>query len=168
MPGHTSSLARGHHGDGRAAVAVASVRANRASGCDDCSVPIDLTMLERSIRANELDLDAAAVRWSVTPVSPNYGKAVTSAQFDGAEWLASVIARESVKLISMRDSRRSNGQVLTITDGARPPSSGFRLLTTNERTVCRETCTGQMRRVLTRWPLPEPEPSLPKQAGRCH
>lgn len=76
-------------------VAVACVRANRANGCDDCSVPIDLTTLERSIRANELDLDAAAVRWSVTPVSPNYGKAVTTAQFDGAEWLASVIAWES-------------------------------------------------------------------------
>ena len=63
------------------------------------------------------------------------------------------------------DSRRSNGQVLT-TPGARRPNSGFRLLTTNGRTVCRETCTVQMRRVLTRWPLPEP--SLPKQAGKCH
>ena len=42
----------------------------------------------------------------------------------------------------------------------------FRLLTTSRRTVCRKTCMGQMRGVLTCQPLPEP--SLSNRLSRSH
>jgi hypothetical protein len=58
-------------------------------------VAIDLTRFEPSIRGHQSEWDALALTFEVKPISPNYGKAVTSVEFESADWLASVAVWET-------------------------------------------------------------------------
>jgi hypothetical protein len=58
-------------------------------------VAIDLTGFEPGIRAHQSEWDALALTCTVKPISPNYGKAVISAEFESADWLASVAVWET-------------------------------------------------------------------------
>jgi hypothetical protein len=61
-------------------------------------VPIDLNGFESSVRARQKEWDALPLRFEVNPVSANYGKAVTWADFESADWLASVAVWETGEL----------------------------------------------------------------------
>jgi hypothetical protein len=56
-------------------------------------VAIDLTGFEPRVRARQSEWDALELTFKVKPISPNYGKAATSAEFESVDWLASVTVR---------------------------------------------------------------------------
>lgn len=58
----------------------------------------ELQTFEPAIRTLRWEWDALRLRWTVWPISPNHGKAVTRAEFEGAGWLASVIVWETGEL----------------------------------------------------------------------
>ena len=72
-------------------------------------------------------------------------------------------ARPRLRIGSVEETQRSNGQVLTAPRRGTSSHQLSSLLTTSGRTVCRKTSQVQMSRVLTRQPLPEP--SLPEPTG---
>ena len=59
---------------------------------------IDLIGFESRVRAHQNEWDALPLTFEVKPISPNYGKAVTSAEFESADWLASVSVWETGEL----------------------------------------------------------------------
>lgn len=59
---------------------------------------IDLTDFEPRVRAHDSRWADVALEVTVKPISPNYGKPVTVAEFEGAEWLASVTVWETGEL----------------------------------------------------------------------
>jgi hypothetical protein len=61
-------------------------------------VAIDLTGFEPRVRAHQNEWDALPLTFKVKPISPNFGKAVTSAEFESADWLASVAVWETGEL----------------------------------------------------------------------
>lgn len=58
----------------------------------------NMQTFEPAIRTLRREWDALELRWTVSPISPNHGKAVTRAEFEGAGWLASVIVWETGEL----------------------------------------------------------------------
>jgi len=51
-------------------------------------VPFDLTVFGPRVQEHAAEWDSLGLDWAVAPIHPNYGKALTWATFDGAEWLA--------------------------------------------------------------------------------
>jgi hypothetical protein len=47
-------------------------------------VAIDLAGFESRLRAHQSEWDALPLTFAVKPISPNYGKAITSAEFESA------------------------------------------------------------------------------------
>lgn len=59
---------------------------------------IDLSGFEPRVRALDPEWAALAYEVTIKPISPNYGKPVTLAEFVGTDWLASVIVWETGEL----------------------------------------------------------------------
>jgi hypothetical protein len=55
--------------------------------CEDASMAFDLTVLGTQVRVRAAEWEVIGLTWSVAPVHPNYGKAVTWVDFEGAGWL---------------------------------------------------------------------------------
>lgn len=55
----------------------------------------DLTALGSQVRERAAELDALGLAWTPGPIHPNYGKAMTSADFEGAGWLAQILIWET-------------------------------------------------------------------------
>lgn len=66
--------------------------------CETRLVAFDLQTFEPRIRTLRSEWDALGLRWTVWPISPNHGKAVTRVEFDGVGWLASLIVWETGEL----------------------------------------------------------------------
>ena len=86
--GHSSLIRRASH----------SMRHGRAHLCHRAGVTFDLSTLDPSVQRRVADWDALALNVTVTPVSPNHGKAVAQADFVNAEWSATVIVWETGEL----------------------------------------------------------------------
>jgi hypothetical protein len=71
-------------------------------------VAIDLTGFESRVRAHQDEWDALPLTVTVKPISPNYGKALTGAEFESADWLASVAIWETGEL-DLDAIRRADG-----------------------------------------------------------
>ncbi|MEI5674413.1 MULTISPECIES: hypothetical protein [unclassified Nocardioides] len=54
-----------------------------------------LTDFEPCIRSHQHEWTAMSVEVRVNPISPNYGKAISTTEFESADWLASVAAWET-------------------------------------------------------------------------
>lgn len=54
-------------------------------------MPFDLTALDSKVRERAAEWYALGLVWTTGPIHPKYGKAVTSADFEGAGWLAQII-----------------------------------------------------------------------------
>jgi len=50
-------------------------------------VAFDLTDFEPCVRDHQAEWTALSVEITVKPISPNYGNAITTAEFESAEWL---------------------------------------------------------------------------------
>lgn len=55
----------------------------------------DLTALGSKVRERTAEWDALGLAWTIRPIHPNYGKAMTSADFEGAGWLAQILIWET-------------------------------------------------------------------------
>ncbi|MBT9254429.1 hypothetical protein KMZ32_01815 [Phycicoccus sp. MAQZ13P-2] len=71
-----------------------------------------ITDFEQRVRAHVERWDALEADVAFTPISPNHGKAVTSAEFDSAGWLASVIVWETGEL-DLDAGRKADGWLVT-------------------------------------------------------
>lgn len=54
----------------------------------------NLEMFAPQVRHRAREWDALGLDWSVGPIEPNHGKAITSATFENAEWLAEILTWE--------------------------------------------------------------------------
>ena len=68
----------------------------------------DLTGFESRIRAHQNEWDALPLTFTVKPISPNYGKAVTSSEFESADWLVSLDVWETGEL-DLNAIRKADG-----------------------------------------------------------
>lgn len=71
----------------------------------------DLTDFEPRVRDHQLEWSALSVEITVKPISPNYGKAITTAEFESAEWLASVAVWETGEL-DLDAGRKADGRLV--------------------------------------------------------
>lgn len=55
----------------------------------------DLTLFAPQVHDRAAEWTALGLTWRVAPIDPNHGKAVTTAAFEGPEWLASVTIWET-------------------------------------------------------------------------
>lgn len=60
-----------------------------------CPVAFDLEMFAPRIRQHAHEWDRLGLDWSIGPIQPNHGKAVTSATFENGEWLAEILIWET-------------------------------------------------------------------------
>lgn len=72
---------------------------------------IDLTDFEPRLQDQQPEWVALSVAVTVRPVEPNYGKAATGAEFESAEWLASVLVWETGEL-DLDAARKSDGRLV--------------------------------------------------------
>lgn len=72
---------------------------------------IDLTDFEPRIRAHAPEWDALALTVTVKSISPNHGNAMTSAEFESAEWLTTVALWESGEL-DLDAGRKADGWLI--------------------------------------------------------
>lgn len=70
-----------------------------------------LTDFESRLRHRQSDWIALSVDVTVRPVEPNHGKAVTGAEFDNGEWLASVLVWETGEL-DLDAARTADGRLV--------------------------------------------------------
>lgn len=71
-----------------------------------------ITGVEQRVRAHGEHWDALEAAVAVSPICPNHGKAVTSAETDSAGWLASVIVWETGEL-DVDAGRKADGWLVT-------------------------------------------------------
>lgn len=71
----------------------------------------DLTDFEPRVRDHQPDWTALSVKITVKPISPNYGKAITTAKFESAEWLASVAVWETGE-VDLDAGRKADGRLV--------------------------------------------------------
>jgi hypothetical protein len=72
----------------------------------------DLRAFGPRIQEHAEEWDSLGLEWTVGPIHPNYGKALTSATFDGVEWLAQISIWETgeteVETVRKRDGQAIN------------------------------------------------------------
>jgi hypothetical protein len=74
-------------------------------------VAIDLANFELRLRAHEDQWIALSVEVTVKPSTPNHGKAITTAEFESAVWLASIAVWETGEL-DLDAGRKADGQLI--------------------------------------------------------
>lgn len=90
---------------------VRSSRNERLLPWQPAAVTFVLTDFELRLRHRQSDWTALSVDVTVRPVEPSHGKAVTGAEFDNREWLASVLAWETGEL-DLDAVRRADGRLV--------------------------------------------------------
>lgn len=58
-------------------------------------VAFDLEMFAPRVRQHADEWDLLGFDWSIGPIEPNHGKAITSATFENGEWLAEILIWET-------------------------------------------------------------------------
>ena len=82
----------------------------------------DLASFGLRVQDQAEEWDSLGLDWAVGPIHPNYGKALTSATFDGVEWLAQISIWDTgdseVETVRKRDGQAINKHydVADITD----------------------------------------------------
>jgi hypothetical protein len=85
-------------------------------------VAFDLTAFGPRVQEHSEVWDSLGLDWAVGPIHPNYGKALTSATFDGVEWLAQIsiwdTGETEVETVRKRDGQAVNKHydVANVTD----------------------------------------------------
>jgi hypothetical protein len=74
-------------------------------------VAFELTNFEPRVRDHQPEWNALSVEIVVKPISPNYGKAMTTAEFENAEWLVSVAVWETGEL-DLDAWRKADGRLV--------------------------------------------------------
>jgi hypothetical protein len=77
--------------------------------CEAVGVTFDLTGLAERIRLRAADWQSLSVSWTEREISPNYGKATTSARFECEGWLGQISIWETgeTELETMRTTEDS-------------------------------------------------------------
>ena len=73
---------------------------------------LDLTDFGPRVRSHQPEWTALSVEVTVKPVSPNYGKAITIAEFESGEWLASISVWETGEL-DLEAGRKADGRLVS-------------------------------------------------------
>jgi hypothetical protein len=77
--------------------------------CEAAGVTFDLTGLAERIRMRAADWKSLSVSWTEREISPNYGKATTSARFECEQWIGEISIWETgeTDLLTARTSEDS-------------------------------------------------------------
>lgn len=63
--------------------------------CEAVGVTLDLAALAERIRVRAADWQALSLSWTERGISPNYGKAMTSASFECEQWIGEILVWET-------------------------------------------------------------------------
>src|SRR5215207_5975374 len=85
--------------------------ARRRWECEGWAMAIDLSAFERIVRAQSSTWEALGVAYVIHPVSPNHGKPVVWADFEGAGHLATVISWVSGET-ELESTRVADGRIV--------------------------------------------------------
>lgn len=90
--------------------------------CQAGAVVFDLTTFAPRVEAHSHAWDSLDLTWSVSPIHPNYGKAMTWASFESTEWLAQISIWDSGEVdldtVRLRDRQVINKhyELVTVAD----------------------------------------------------
>lgn len=72
----------------------------------------DLTLFAPRVHQHAADWESLGLVWKVGPIDPNHGKAITSATFEGSDWLAEILVWDTgeteVQTVRLRDQQVIN------------------------------------------------------------
>ena len=78
------------------------------------AVAFDLRDFRVGVEGHAHEWDALGLKWSLGPIHPNYGKAVTSATFEGDRWFAHISVWETgeadLETVRLADQQTINKQ----------------------------------------------------------